>query len=120
LATAKLQNKPNFHLAKFGFSCLTLLKMPVIIEISAGKGQRSVSYCYIEGYEMRRVLMAIVVLCVGFCLTGCETMVNTEEQQFRKYSRMSDINRRLLVEDIDAILLLDRSTQLTPWHMRTE
>ncbi len=69
---------------------------------------------------MRRVLMAIVVLCVGFCLTGCETMTRTKEQQIRKYSRMSDINRRLLAEDIDAIFLLDRSTQLTRWHMRTE
>jgi len=47
-------------------------------------------------------------------------MVNTEEQQIRKYSRMSEINRRLLVEDIDAILLLDKSTQLSRWHLRTE
>lgn len=69
---------------------------------------------------MRRVLMAMIVLCVGFCLTGCETMVNTKEQQIRKYSRMSEINRRLLVEDIDTLLLLDRSTQLSRWHLRTE
>jgi len=69
---------------------------------------------------MRRVLMAIVVLCVGFCLTGCQTMTRTKEGQIRKYSRMSDINRRLLSEDIDAILLFDKSTQLSRWHLRTE
>ncbi len=69
---------------------------------------------------MRRVLMAIVVLCVGFCLTGCQTMTRTKEQQIRKYSRMSDINRRLFVEDIDAILMMDKSTQLSRWHLRTE
>ena len=69
---------------------------------------------------MRRVLMAILVLCVGVCLTGCRTMVNTEEEQIRKYSRMSEMNRRLLVEDIDTILLLDRSTQLSRWHLRSE
>lgn len=68
---------------------------------------------------MRRVLMAIAVLCVGFCLAGCQTMTNTKEQQIRKYSRMSEINRRLLAEDIDAIFLLDRSSQLTSYHMRT-
>ena len=69
---------------------------------------------------MRRVLMAILVLCVGVCLSGCATMVNTEEEQIRKYSRMSEINRRLLAEDIDTILLLDRSTQLSRWHLRSE
>jgi len=69
---------------------------------------------------MRRVLMTILVLCVGFCLTGCQTMVRTKEEQIRKYSRMSDINRRLLAEDIDTILLLDKSTQLSRWHLRTE
>ena len=69
---------------------------------------------------MRRVLMAIVVLCVGVCLTGCQTMTRTKEQQIRKYSRMSEINRRLFVEDVDAIFLMDKSTQLSHWHMRTE
>jgi hypothetical protein len=69
---------------------------------------------------MRRVLMAILVLCVGVCLTGCSTMVNTEEEQIRKYSRMSEMNRRLLAEDIDTILLLDRSTKLSRWHLRSE
>lgn len=68
---------------------------------------------------MRRILIAMVVLCVGFCLTGCQTMVSTKEQQIQKYSRMSDINRRLLAEDIDAIFMLDKSTQLTSWHMQT-
>jgi len=46
-------------------------------------------------------------------------MVSTKEQQIQKYSRMSDINRRLLAEDIDAIFMLDKSTQLTSWHMQT-
>lgn len=69
---------------------------------------------------MRRVLMAMFVLCVGFCLSGCQTMVHTKDEQIRKYSRMSDINSRLLAEDIDAILLLDQSTRLSRWHLRTE
>ena len=69
---------------------------------------------------MRRVLMAMLTLCVVFCLSGCRTMVRTDQEQIRKYSRMSEINRRLLVEDIDAIFLFDKSTNLTRWYMRSE
>lgn len=69
---------------------------------------------------MRRVLIAIAVLSVSVCLSGCQTMINTKEQQIRRYSRISEVNRLLLAEDIDSILLLDQSSQLTPWHMRTK
>ena len=43
-----------------------------------------------------------------------------KEQQMQKYSRMHDINRRLLAEDMDSILLMDGPSSLRPWHIPFE
>jgi len=43
-----------------------------------------------------------------------------KEQQVRKYSRISDMNRRMLADDIDAVFLLDKPSQLTRWHVRND
>ena len=67
---------------------------------------------------MRKIMITALILTLGFALSGCQTMTRDSEQQVQKYSRMSDLNRRMLAEDIDAILLLDQHSNLSWWHVR--
>lgn len=48
---------------------------------------------------------------------GCKTLSRDGELQIRKYSRLSDLNRRMLAEDVDKYLLLDRPSRLTELHV---
>jgi hypothetical protein len=68
---------------------------------------------------MLRITLTAMLLCFGMFLTGCQTMTSDKDQQIRKYSRISDINRRMLAEDIDVFLLLDRPSRLSKLHVRT-
>ncbi|MBN2375362.1 MAG: hypothetical protein JXD22_03105 [Sedimentisphaerales bacterium] len=67
---------------------------------------------------MRKIMIAALVLTMGFVLSGCQTMTRDSEQQIQKYSRVSDMNRRMLAEDVDAIMLLDEPSSLSWWHTR--
>ena len=67
---------------------------------------------------MRKIMIAALVLTLGFVLSGCQTMTHDSEQQIQKYSRISDMNRRMLTEDVDAILLLNEPSSLSWWHVR--
>jgi len=64
-------------------------------------------------------LLAVFVLSVSL-LGGCETMVRTSDQQKLKYSRLEDINRRLLAEDMDSLFLMNEPSRLTSWHIPFE
>ena len=61
------------------------------------------------------VLLSVLIL-VG----GCQTITRDKEQQIRKYSRIADLNRRMLAEDWDTFWLLNRSSHLTRWHVRND
>ena len=65
------------------------------------------------------VLLALsgLLTLAGF-LGGCQTLSSDKEMQIRKYSRISDLNRRMLHEDVEAIMLLDRPSNLSRWHVR--
>lgn len=65
---------------------------------------------------MLRAVMIGLLIGIGVFVCGCQTTTRDEEQQIRKYSRISDINRRLFNEDVDTILLLDQPSHLTRWH----
>ena len=67
---------------------------------------------------MRKIVIAALVLTLGFALSGCQTTTRDSEQQIQKYSRISDMNRRMLAEDVDALLLLDEPSSLSWWHVR--
>jgi len=64
--------------------------------------------------------MVVVLLAIGGFLGGCQTLTRDSDQQIRKYSRVADVNRRLLAEDVDTLLLLDEPSTLTEWHVRTD
>ena len=70
---------------------------------------------------IKKVVCLIIVMALwGSLLGGCETMVRTGEQQKQKYSRLNDINRRLLAEDMDAVLLMREPSHLHHWHIPFE
>jgi len=64
--------------------------------------------------------MVVVLLAIGGFLGGCQTLTRDSDQQIRKYSRVADVNRRLLAEDVDTLLLLDEPSTLTEWHVLTD
>ncbi len=66
---------------------------------------------------MLRTITLSLLLSVGIFLVGCETPALDKEQQYRKYSRIADINRRMMGHDIDALLLLDKPSSLTHYHI---
>lgn len=66
---------------------------------------------------VRRILI-IGMAGVGLLLTGCQTMTMDSEQHIRHYSRVADLNRRMLAEDVDALLLLDQPSSLTHYKFQ--
>jgi len=60
----------------------------------------------------------IVMLIAMFLCPGCQTLAYDEEQNIRKYSRIADLNRRMLAEDFEAFMLLDRPSSLTHYQTR--
>lgn len=69
---------------------------------------------------MRKLVGTMLIAAVGLVLGGCETMTRDSDMQIRKYSRIAEINRRLLAEDIDRILLLDKPSSLSRWPIVPE
>ncbi|MGA2265720.1 MAG: hypothetical protein ABSH10_04750 [Phycisphaerae bacterium] len=48
-------------------------------------------------------------------LTSC-TMVETTAEHERRQNRQQNLQLRMLVDDVDAVLLLDRSDSMTRWY----
>ena len=69
---------------------------------------------------MIRMMITAVLLVGVTSLLGCQTLTRDREQQITKYSRISDLNRRMLNEDLDRIFLLDRPSSLSRWHVRPD
>jgi len=65
---------------------------------------------------MRNALTVVVLVLI--CLVAGCTLSETAEQRNRRISQSMELQARMMVYDIDAILLLDRSSRLTPWHVR--
>ncbi len=61
-----------------------------------------------------------VVMSVGFVSGGCQSTTHSGKQQIRKYSRLSNMQSMMLADDIERMLLLDRPTRLTQWHIVAE
>jgi hypothetical protein len=64
-------------------------------------------------------LVLTVSLAVLIFLSGCQTLSSDKEQQVRKFSRISNLNRRMLNEDIQNAWLLDRPSYLSRWIVRS-
>ena len=60
-------------------------------------------------------LMIVAVLSLVSLIAGCGT-VETAGQRNRRISHIADMQSRMLVDDIDTILLLDQNTRLSRWN----
>jgi len=69
---------------------------------------------------MFRVLLAVILLGLAAVLIGCQTLTETPQQSQQRYSRIVELNRLMLNADIDAILLMDRPSYLTPRRLPVE
>ncbi|MCF7958345.1 MAG: hypothetical protein K9M57_07855 [Phycisphaerae bacterium] len=49
--------------------------------------------------------------------TGCATVNRSREEQIQKYSRMAELNRMMIAEDIDKYLFMERPSRLSEWHI---
>ena len=65
-------------------------------------------------------VVTIIVLCGSVFLGGCQSLSRSKEQQIQKYSRISELNRRMLGDDIDAYLMMDRPSRLSRMHIMAD
>lgn len=72
----------------------------------------------IERVSMRKIILATALTVIGVALAGCQTLVYTPEEQAVKNSRIRSLNRRMLAADVDALLMLEQPSHLTPWIVR--
>ena len=62
------------------------------------------------------IILSIMLCVVAFAFVGCgsfEQLGETEAEGHRRHLRASRINRQALMEDIDAVFLMDQPTKLT-------
>ena len=67
---------------------------------------------------MHKVIIAFLLIALAFCVLGCQTTSRDSEQSIQQYSRIAELNRRMLSEDMEAFWLLDQPSHLTRWNMR--
>ncbi|MBN1766394.1 MAG: hypothetical protein JW860_14140 [Sedimentisphaerales bacterium] len=66
----------------------------------------------------KTILFISLCLCLVFVLVGCQTLSGDKEMQMRRFSRVSDLNRRMMAEDMEAVLLLDKPSSLSRWQIK--
>jgi hypothetical protein len=62
---------------------------------------------------MKGILIA-AILCIAGLLAGC-TMSESAQERDQRIKQQWALQMRMMVEDIDAVLLLDRSSTLSQW-----
>ncbi len=62
------------------------------------------------------LILSVLVACI--CMSGC-SMTETTGERFQRYGNIVDIQSRQMTEDWDYFWLMDRPSNLSPWHVRT-
>ena len=66
---------------------------------------------------MLKITVSLLLLVLFLSLTGCQTLTADSEGNIQEYSRIADLNRRMLAQDIEAFWLLDRPSRLTRYYI---
>ena len=69
---------------------------------------------------MLKITVSLVLLVLFFSLTGCQTLTGDSEQNVQKYSRIADLNRRMLAQDFETFWLLDKPSSLTRYYVPSQ
>ena len=72
---------------------------------------------------MRKTITLIAmsgIFGLAVLLTGCQSYSHTysynKKAKIRQYSRISEMNSRMLVSDFDTFMMLDKPSSLSHWH----
>jgi len=57
-------------------------------------------------------------LLVGALAGGCATMTMDEKEHARSQRFATDADPKMMAEDVDLLLMLDRPSRLTQWHTK--
>jgi hypothetical protein len=68
---------------------------------------------------MLKLTLTGLILLSAVVLGGCQTVTSDPTQETQKYSRIADLNRRMLADDMDAFWLLDKPSRLSRWNVRS-
>lgn len=66
---------------------------------------------------MKKLSLALLLL-LGIALSGCAGLVDSRADRTRRIKHITDLQMRMLVDDLDYFLLLDKSSSLTKYHPR--
>ena len=62
-------------------------------------------------------LLVILLLAAAVLTVGC-TLTESANESNRRLAIITDLNVRMMVDDLQAIWLYDRVSRLTEWHPR--
>ena len=63
---------------------------------------------------MKSFVIAMLV-CLAALLSSC-TVTETTAEHYRRMNRQQDLQLHMIVDDTDAVLLLDRSSSMSKWY----
>ena len=61
-------------------------------------------------------MCVVLILLLGSLLAGCHGMVDSYAERKIRLKQISELQMRMLVDDLDYLLLIDRSSTLTEYH----
>ena len=67
---------------------------------------------------MKKLVVLLVLFVMGSLLAGCQPLVGTREDRSRRISRIHWLQFSMLVDDLDAFTLNDRSTRLSKYYVQ--
>ena len=108
---------PRFIVLPLDTTGLGPYNCPLVVMIAANAVHKLKTT---EDDLMRKIMVSIVLVGIAMMLGGCQGLTSDSEQNIRKYSRISELNRRMLADDIEAMLLLDRPGRLSRYNVPQE
>jgi|GEM_PF-2227309 len=70
---------------------------------------------------MVKIILSCLIGVFAFTTVGCsKTSKADHEMRQRRYAHIAELDQRTLQDDIDKILLRDRTTMLTEWYVPSE
>ena len=67
---------------------------------------------------MKKLVVLLVLFVMSSLFAGCQPLVGTKEDRSRRISRIHWLQYSMLVDDLDAITLNDRSTRLSKYYVQ--
>ena len=64
------------------------------------------------------VILLLLSICLGTVLAGCAGTIDTGPERLRRYWEITEIQGRQFNDDLDYLLLYERSSRLTEYHGR--